>query len=202
MIYMGRPRPVTRLAAMLGRTPIALLAGVFAIAIGGCGGSDDGSIPSSDSTKLLTLLSQLQSYVSTGDCALAEDAAADVTTAVQALPDGVDPDVETALAKGADHLAELTKDPTQCTDAGPSGETGVQTTETTSTTSTETSTTESTSTPDETTPSEDTGETPPTGTPPGQDEQTPPAGNGQGTQGGGNGGAPTSGGVNPPGGKR
>jgi hypothetical protein len=185
---------------MLGRTPIALLAGVFAIAIGGCGGSDGGTIPSSDSTKLLTLLSQLQSYVSTGDCALAEDAAADVTAAVKALPDGVDPEVETALTKGADNLAELTKDPTQCTD-GASGPTGVQTTETTSTTSTETSTTTTPTTTDETTPPENTGEQPPTG----QDNgpTTPPADNGAGNQGdeGNGGGGGPSGGVGA-GGKR
>jgi hypothetical protein len=202
-MHVGRPRPVTRLAAMLGRTPIALLAGVFVIALGGCGGGDDGTIPPSDSTKLLTLLSQLQSYVSTGDCALAEDAAADLTAAVNALPDGVDPEVETALAKGTDHLAELTKDPTQCADGGATGDTGVQTTDESSTTTPDTPTTTSTTTTttDEPTPPEDTGEQPPDG----QDNgpTTPPADNG-GPNGGGNPGAggPASGGVGSPGGKR
>jgi hypothetical protein len=199
VMHVGRPRPVTRLAAMLGRTPIALLAGVFVIALGGCGGSSNGTIPSSDSEKLLGMLAQLQSYVSTGDCTLAEGTAADVTAAVKALPDGVDPDVETALTKAADNLEALTKDPTKCTDTGASGAEGVTTTDSTSTTI-PTSTSTSTTTTETSTP-EQTGETPPTGTPPGQGPTTPP-GNGEGNQGNGNGnGGPESGGVGA-GGKR
>jgi hypothetical protein len=186
---------------MLGRTPIALLAGVFVIALGGCGGSSNGTIPSSDSEKLLGMLAQLQSYVSTGDCTLAEGTAADVTAAVKALPDAVDPDVETALTKAADNLEALTKDPTKCTDTGASGAEGVTTTDSTSTTiPTSTSTSTSTTTTETSTP-EQTGETPPTGTPPGQGPTTPP-GNGEGNQGNGNGnGGPESGGVGA-GGKR
>jgi hypothetical protein len=189
---------------MLGRTPIALLAGVFAIALGGCGGSDDGTIPSSDSENLLTMLATLQDQVASQQCTLAEGTAVKISDAVKALPTDVDPDLHAALTKGAENLANLTKDPAKCTPAGATGVGGVETTDESSTTSTDLSTTTTTTAPDETTTPENTDETPPAGPPPGQDEQTPPTGNGQGTQGGGNGGGggPASGGVGSPGGKR
>lgn len=202
----GRQGPVTRLGAMLGRTRIALLAGIFALGIAGCGGNN-GTIPQDDSQQLLNMLSLLQNQVETGDCTLAEDTATKIDAAISNLPDSVDPNVQDALSKGAENLTELAKSPSQCTE-GASGAAGVQTTDTTSTdtTSTTSTTTETTSSTPETTttettqPQQDTTEQPPTGIPPGH--QTPPGNGNQGQQGGGIGG-PTSGGLEPPdGGKR
>ncbi len=196
----GRRRPITRLAAMLGRTRIALLAGVLTIAIAGCGGNN-GTIPKSDSQNLLNLLTSLEDQVKTNQCTLAEGTAMKIDEAIKNLPDTVDPKVQEALDKGAANLAALTNDPSQCVD-GASGAEGVQPTDTTtdssssttSTTSTTTTTTESTSTAQQ-----DTTQQPPTGTPPGH--ETPP-GNGGGQGGGGGTGGPT-GGLEPPnGGKR
>jgi hypothetical protein len=195
----GRQRPITRLAAMLGRTRIALLAGILTIGFAGCGGND-GTIPQSDSEQLLSLLTSLQDQLQTHNCAVAESLASNFDKAVNDLPDTVDPEVQDALDKGAEHLTELANDPSQCVDTGSTGVGGVETTDTTDTgssttssTSTTTTTTETTSTPEENTP-----ETPSTA---GPGHETPPTG--QGPQNGGNTGSPTSGGLEPPdGGKR
>jgi hypothetical protein len=185
---------------MLGRTRIALLAAVFAIAISGCGGSDggDGSIPMENSDTLLNLLAHLKEQISNNECTLAVDTAKDVTAAVGNLPSNVDPDVHEALTKSSEHLVALAEDPNSCNE-GTTGEGGVLPTDTSTPTETTSTDTSTTSTTDEPSAPTDTGETPPTG-----QNQTPPAGdNGDGQtgdQGAGNGGAPT-GGVEP-GGKR
>jgi hypothetical protein len=190
---------------MLGRTRIALLAGVFVIGIAGCGG-DDGTIPQTDSEQLLGLLAQMKTQIETGDCTLAEGTATKIDDAINSLPNGVDPEVQDALSKGAQRLTELTNDPSQCVEGGATGAEGAQTTTTdTEATSTETTTTTSSTTTETAPPEEDTTEQPPTDTPPGH--ETPP-GNGAG-QGGGNQGnqgsespgeASPSGGLEPPGG--
>jgi hypothetical protein len=187
------------------RTQIALLAGVFAIAIGGCGG-DNGTIPTQDSEELLNMLAQVESLVETGDCAVAATSAGQLTDAINELPEDVDPEVQSALTKGASNLLALTKDPDNCTGEGNTGEEGAQTTETetteSSTTETATSTVEQTSTIEE--PTEETQPVEPT-----EGNQAPPTvdGSDQGPQGGGpgatgGGGGPASGGVDVPGGKR
>lgn len=195
----GPRRPITRLAAMLGRTRIVLLAGLLMLGIAGCGG-DDGTIPKDNSEELLGLLSTLENQIETGDCTLAEGTAEQVDAAVKKLPSGVDPKVQEALNQGAANLTNLT--PEQCGE-GATGASGVQTTDesSTSTSTTTTTTSTETTTPTDTTATEDPTEQPPQGTPPGQ--QTPPGNGGgnqggnTGTQGGGGdeGGAPPSGGV-------
>jgi hypothetical protein len=164
---------------MLGRTRIALLAGILTLGIAGCGG-DDGTIPKDNSEDLLGKLTQLQDQIDRGECTVAEGTASQINEAVQNLPNDVDPEVQDALNKGAENLANLT--PEQCTEGGATGAAGVETTdETTSSTSTTTTTTSTeTTTPTDTTPTEDTTEEPPSETPPGQ--QTPP-GNGGGNEG-------------------
>jgi hypothetical protein len=205
----GRRRPVTRLGAMLGRTRIALLTGIFALGITGCGGND-GTIPKDDSQQLLNMLTLLENQVETGDCTLAEGTATKIDAAISNLPDSVDPEVQDALSKGAENLTELAKNPDQCTE-GASGAQGAQTTDTTSTTTTTTSTepTSTTETTPETTTSQGdgTGQTQPSNTPPGHQpptpgNETPPGGGGQTGGPRGEGGGPASGGVTIPGGKR
>jgi hypothetical protein len=197
----GRRRPLTRLAAMLGRTRIALLAGILTVGIAGCGGND-GTIPQSQSEQLLQQLALLKNQVETSDCTLAEGTATKINEAIANLPDSVDPEVQDALSKGAENLTELAKDPSQCT-GGATGASGLETTDTTdsttdSTTDTDattesTSTTTTTSTTDTSTPEQNTPEQP---TGPGNQDETPTPPDG------GNGGAggPRSGGVVPPGG--
>jgi hypothetical protein len=183
---------------MLGRTRIALLAGVFAIGIAGCGG-DDGTIPKDQSEELLGMLNLLQNQIETGDCTLAEGTASKIDEAVGNLSNEVDPEVQDALNKGAEHLAQLT--PEQCVEGGATGAEGAQTTDTTDAeTSTEiTTTTSSSTTTEATSTEEDTTEPPPTGTPPGH--ETPPGGgNAGGPRGEGDQGGPASGGIVPPGG--
>jgi hypothetical protein len=188
---------------MLGRTRIALLAGVFALGIAGCGGND-GTIPPDNSQQLQNMLTLLQHQIDTGDCAGAQDSATEIDDAVAKLPDSVDPEVQDALSKGAENLTELSKDPSQC-NTGASGEEGAQTstTSTTSTTTTETtsSTPETTTETTSTTPED----TPPANTPPGHETPSPgnvtPPGGGNETGGprGGDEGGPASGGIVPPG---
>lgn len=188
------------------RTRIALLAGVFAIAIGGCGSGDNGTIPPQNSEELLNVLTQIETLVETGDCTLAAGRVTELTDAINQLPDDVDPEVQSALTKGASNLLALTKDPDNCTGEGATDEGGVEPLESTST-STTTTATSTTTVPEDTSTTEETQEEPPADQPT-QDNETPPAGdtgdNGnqgdQGDQGGGTGGP--SGGVDVPGGKR
>jgi hypothetical protein len=188
---------------MLGRTRIALLAGVLTIGIAGCGG-DDGTIPQSQSEQLLNILASLQNQVDDGNCAVAQSTVQQLNSAIQDLPSSVDTKVKDALERGTANLSDLTQDPQKCTSAsGATGASGAETTDSTYSTPTTTpdTTTEAETTTDETsTPEEDTGDQPPSGPQPGH--ETPPAGD-QGPQGGPQtGGGPTTGGVTIPGGKR
>jgi hypothetical protein len=200
----GPRRPITRLAAMLGRTRIALLAGVLTIGIAGCGG-DDGTIPQSQSEQLLNILASLQNQVDDGNCAVAESTVQQLNSAIKDLPSSVDTKVKDALERGTANLSDLTQDPQKCTSA--SGATGASSVETTDSTSSSTSTTtpDTTTGPetttDETSTPADTGEQPSSGTPP--VHETPPTGDNQGPLGGNQtGGGPRTGGVTIPGGKR
>lgn len=185
---------ITRLASMRGRTRIALLAGVLAIVIGGCGSGDDGTIPMDQSTTLLNLLAAVQANVEDGDCELAAKNALELTRTVSNLPDDVDRDLRSELTKASVNLTDLAQEPEQCTESGASGPTGTETSEST-TTSTATTATE----PDASTTTTDEPDT--TDQPTEDPNPEPDAGNGQGqgapgTQGtegaGGQGGGGTS----------
>ncbi|MDX6581349.1 MAG: hypothetical protein QOI10_533 [Solirubrobacterales bacterium] len=205
MTMSGRLKPLSRLAAMRGRTRKSLLVCVFALTLAGCGG-DSGTIPPQDANTLLNELKAVRTDVESGDCDTAQQHAQELIGAVAQLPNDVDPDVASELTKASEHLDQLAS--TQCT--GASGLTGVQpSTSTTSTTTvepTETSTTETS-----TTTQEQTSDQPPT-EPQGGDnagQQPPAGGQDQGGQGGNptptptptpGGGVPPSGGVTPGGG--
>lgn len=185
---------------MLGRTRIALLAGVFAIGIGGCGGNDDGTIPADQSEALLSLLTAVQSSVSTGDCDIAGETAQELVDRVNDLPGEVDNDVQEALTKASQQLVTLADNPEECGDQGATGPDETDTTEpeTTEEPTTEEPTTEEPTTEEPTTEEEEP-VTPPEDETPTQEPDLAPD-NGQGG-GGGGGRDPATGGVTP-GGKR
>ena len=200
------PRPLSRLAAMAGRTRISLLVCLFAFGLAGCG-SNDGTIPSEQAGDMLALLDALQSDVQDGQCDHVTGTAEEFSSRVQNLPSDVDSDVRNALTKAAAHLDELAAAPSACTPAetGATGPSDVQTTpDTTTTEETTPTTTEETTT---TTTTDEEAPTKPdntdTGNGPAPDQApAPPTDQGQGQgEGGdtGNGGgvSPPSGGVTP-----
>jgi hypothetical protein len=196
-------RPLSRLAAVGGRTRRSLLACLIALGIAGCG-SDDGTIPENQSSDLLALLDSVRSNADSGDCDVAANTAQEFVNRVDQLPSEVDADVRDELDKAATNLDQLASDQCKEPETGASGIGGVQPTEETSTVEEETSTTTTTEEEPETSTTTTTDEEPPTQEPPGnQGDQggpgepvTPPTGD-QGQQGGGPGGgvSPPSGGV-------
>ncbi len=189
-------RAITRLAAMARRPRISLLSCVFALALAGCGSSDDGTIPPDDASELLSLLAAVEQEANSGSCEIAQGLAQEFVTSVNDLPNDVDPKVAGELTKAATNLEGLTEQPGECPETGATGEFGDQsTTSTTSTVTTEPTTTEETTTDDEPTTTEE-----PTEEQPSEDPNPePPAGGGpSGETGGGTGGGGTgspSGGV-------
>jgi hypothetical protein len=199
---------------MPGSPKIGLLACVctLALALAGCGSDDEGgTIPSTDSENLISLLDAVEDNVAGGNCELAQKQAEEFVDAVNALPAEVGEEVKSGLRDGGSQLAELSADPSECEDTtGDSGLGGVEPEpepepETTTTTE-ETTTEESTTTTD----TEDDSEEPP---PPPDDDQGDSGGGGEG--GGGSGGGegtvtieppadddPTSGGIGGDKGKR
>jgi hypothetical protein len=185
-------RPITRLAAMRVWMPISLLSCAFALGIAGCGSGGDGTIPPNDAENLLNLVTAVQGDISDGECDRATQHAQELVTEVGQLPDAVDPDVASELAKASTNLQRLAN--TQCTDTGASGPSGAETSTTTSAPETTTTSAPQTTTtePSTTTQSQDEA---PTETP----NQQPPTGQNQnqnqGNQTQPNGGGPASGGV-------
>jgi hypothetical protein len=163
----------------------------LALAISGCGSGNDGTIPPNDAETLLNLLSAVQTEAAQGECELAQDHAQEFVSAVGNLPSDVDPKVADELDSAATNLDQLAKDPSECTEAGASGELGDQpATSTTSTVAPETTTEETTTTEESTTTLE-----PPTGQQGEPDQQPPAGGQDQGGSTGGDSGGPASGGV-------
>ena len=122
---------------MPGRPQIALLACLCAAVAAGCGSSDEGTIPSSNSEQMITLLDAVDNDVASGDCELAESHAREFVDAVNLLPAEVDDEVKGGLQEAAARLVDLSADPDQCeATTGDSGVDGVApTTDTTTTTS-------------------------------------------------------------------
>ena len=82
----GTNRPVSRLAAMPGRPQIALLACLSAVALGGCGSDEEGTIPVGNSNQLVQILEGIEDNVAGGNCELAQDQANELVDAANALP--------------------------------------------------------------------------------------------------------------------
>lgn len=147
---------VTRLAPVVAKRRIPLLACGVALVLAGCGSSNDGTIPPQDSAHLLDLLAAAQSDAASGNCEFLAGHAQEVVDGVDALPEAVDPTVRSELTKAAQNLQQLAENPAECTATGVSGETGAQTTSSTTETTapdttTEPTTTESTTTEESTT---------------------------------------------------
>ncbi len=206
MIPREPPRPLSRLAAMRGRTRISLLACLFALGLAGCG-SNDGTIPENDAATLLALLDTMDNYVDSGTCEQVPSTAEEIADQVDGLPSDVDTEVRDALVSATARLDELAAKPGECEEV-PAGTTDTGTVETTTSTTTaeettSTTTDEETTTEDETTTQDETTSTEsPSGSPgPSDEDLSPPTGD-QGPSGGGDtgggdtgGGAPPSGGV-------
>ena len=112
-LFDAAARPLSRLAAVGGRTRISLLACLFALVLAGCG-SDGGTIPENQSSDLLSLLDNVQSNAQSGDCDTASGFAQEFANRVDELPSDVDADVRDELDKAANNLDQLASDSNQC----------------------------------------------------------------------------------------
>ena len=187
---------------MPARLRIMVLACALPATLAGCGGGDDGTIPSGQSDELLRQLDAIQNDIQTGNCDLVDDHAQAFAAAVSALPDDVDPKVRQGLTEASTQVVELSQQPDQCeTTTGATGPEGVEETTTTEETTTEdepTSTTEETTTtePDEEAPPDDGSEDDETN-PPSDEPDISPAGGGPPGGGGAGGRGNSSGGLEP-----
>ena len=126
---------------MPGRLRNTLLAPVLAVALAGCG-SDDGTIPPSDSDNLIAQLDSVEQAVAAGDCVTAGERSEDFVDLVDDLPAEVGAETKAALREAGANLALLTSDEEQCQPTGATGETGVEPVEPTTEPETEPTTTE------------------------------------------------------------
>ncbi len=145
---------MSRLAAMGSWSQISLLVAFVALALAGCGGGDDGTIPQENGDALLTSLDALQSDFESGDCETIDLRAAEVQDQIEALPAAVDPEVRSGLEDAAAQLATLSADPPECTESGATGESEAEPTSENEV-STSTTTTEPEPEPEETTTEEE-----------------------------------------------
>ncbi len=175
---------MSRLDAMSVRRRFASVAVAVAVAgaMASCGSSKPlpRDIPSASAPGLLSNLEQVINACRRNDPGAAENAARQYHTAVNALPDTVDPDVKKVLTDTSDNLTELAANKAGC-GSGATGASGVQGFQPATTT---TDTTATATTPPSTTTSATTTETqPPPSTPAGGGGDQAP--NGQGPGGGG-----------------
>lgn len=84
---------------------VTALAVLVALALGGCGGDDEGTIPRDEADQLIELLREAR--VQAGDedrCERLEDLVAQIEAEVAALPNSVDRDTRRTLRDGVDNL--------------------------------------------------------------------------------------------------
>jgi hypothetical protein len=180
------------------RLPLVLLSlslgAVCAIVLAACGSDDeDGTIPPASAQALIQSLQDAQGEQSQGDCQGVADAAGNLLTQIDQLPNSVDPEVRQALVEGSDNLRALGEDETNCGGTGPTGQEGPETTDTTTTTPPPTTTETTTDTTTEE-------ETKPEPKPPKPEPQPKPQPQQPGNEGGGGLGQGESGGTPPSGG--
>jgi hypothetical protein len=172
------------------------LGAMCAFALAACGSDEDGTIPPQNAEAMLAALDDAQGEQETRDCAGLADAAGNLQSEVDGLPDGVDPEVRTALAEGAQNLQDLANDESKCEPAGPTGPSGQQQEETPTETVAPTTTTEETTTETTTTETQEESGGPNGGPPPGAGPPEQPPGEGGGGLGQGDeGGEPPTGGT-------
>jgi outer membrane murein-binding lipoprotein Lpp len=137
----GRTSRMVTIAAMpKGLRPILLALFLAAAAAGvlGCGGSSgpDPSIPSQQAAVLNSKIDEIAANVQVGSCLVAAEKTDDLISDVQSLPSGVNSDVKTALANGANQLKLLLADPNECQGRTTTSETTTSTPSTTESTTT------------------------------------------------------------------
>jgi hypothetical protein len=169
------------------------LGAVCAIALAACGSDDrTGQLPPENASVMRGALEDARAEESEGDCDGVADAAGNLQTEIDELPEDVDPELRDALTQGAENLAQLAQNPDTCEDQ--QQQTTTTTEEIPTETAPPTTTTEETTTTTEEEPEEDGGPPPqPPGQPPG-----PPGGgdnNGGSDSGPGGGGEPPTGGT-------
>lgn len=88
-----------------------------AFAIVSCGGSDKGLLPGDKAEQISANLEAVQDQANAGDCASAQDAAAQVSDQVEALGPEVGSRLREALSEGAAQLESVATDCTETTEA-------------------------------------------------------------------------------------
>ncbi len=168
------------------RTIAALVAVAAAVAATACGSSSDlpKDIPPDTANSLLSNLNLVAADCETGDTAAVQSAVGDYMTALEGVPDSVNPDVRKILTETSARLQSLAQDGTGC-QSGATGATGLSgsipsdTSGTSASTAAPTTTDETTST---TAPSTQPEQPTPPANPPNQNhgEGHPPIGGGSG----------------------
>ena len=82
------------------------LGAAAALGLASCGGEDAKLLPGNTAAEITENLDRVKQYSEEGECVGAEDAAAQVTTQIEAL-EGVDPKLVEALRRGATRLDEV-----------------------------------------------------------------------------------------------
>lgn len=100
----SRLAKMRRLAALV----LALsLGAATAVSLSSCGGGEDAKLlPGATAQEITENLDLVQQYAEEGECVGAADAAAEVSTQVEALS-GVDPKLKETLQRGAERLGEV-----------------------------------------------------------------------------------------------
>jgi cobalamin biosynthesis Mg chelatase CobN len=162
------------------KAPVIVLAGLAALLVAGCGGSDgiEGTIPAANADRLKLDLAAVQGSVATNDCDAAMRSAQQFVSDVNNLPDTAGTALKEALRAAGENLIAQTQDPSQC-QQGATGATGFSDVQPTTSSSTSSSTSTSS-----TTSSSSTAET----NPPNPGHGGEPPGQGGGNPGGGGGG--------------
>lgn len=102
-------RLFSRLATV--RLPVASILALAlglaaAVALASCGGEDAKLLPGNTAQEITENLDSVQRYAEEGECIGAEDAVAEVNTQIESL-EGIDPELEEVLQRGAARLSEV-----------------------------------------------------------------------------------------------
>jgi len=171
-----------RIAVLL----LSLLLGAGCAVLASCGSGDSGpGIPATNAEQIVAELERARASQEAGDCTAVEESATKIQANINAIDEEIDPEVKSAVDQGAQHLAELASDPTQCQETSSTTSTTDKTTSTepdTTTTATPTTTEETTTT--TATEEQPAGNGPAGNGPPGQEPVEPAPGGGTGGTGG------------------
>lgn len=100
---------------MSGRLATLAAAGLAAIALGGCGSSEQGLLPPAEAQELLASLAAIETLADERKCLDAAAASQALVGRVGELGNEVDEELRRALVNGAERLVTLARDPEACT---------------------------------------------------------------------------------------